>query len=235
MISKQRYSILNNIIFIEPGFCNLLEKKIFFNINKVVFYNNEFLDFFNLHDDLNNFNIKKILNINKSDSFGLNMFNEPIDNLFPSHITKIVFGHAFNQDVNNLPILLDTLFFGYNFNKTVDNLPSNLMCLIFSYSFNKCVENLPNSIIYLVFGKNFNQPLYNLPNSVKYLNLIYTINFEYMNDLPDFIEHLVINDKNPNKLPEKNKIVECHYNYQYDILIQTKFKFALNDIEFRIY
>jgi hypothetical protein len=81
----------------------------------------------------------------------------------------------------------------YDFNQTVNNLPKNLTHLTFGFLFNQPVDNLPKTLTHLTFGFNFNQQVDNLPCNIKYLSI--DCNSKIINNLPQFIEELVIKTK----------------------------------------
>jgi hypothetical protein len=60
-----------------------------------------------------------------------------------SNLESIVFGDNFNQQVNDLPVMLKSLTFGKYFNQPVDSLPKTLTSLTFGSYFNQSVDNLP--------------------------------------------------------------------------------------------
>ena len=89
--------------------------------------------------------------------------------LLPNSLTHLIFGHEFNQPVDNLPQSLTYLKFEWDFNQPVDNLPESLIYLSFGENFNQTVDNLPNSLTDLEFGYHFNHPVDNLPQSLTHL------------------------------------------------------------------
>lgn len=93
---------------------------------------------------------------------------------------------------------------GHYFNGNVDNLPHGITHLYFGNKFNKPIDFLPNSITHLTLGEDFQQKMDNLPNSITHISMkSYNYKCDYENFSPDinFSYVRAINQK-INKLPK---------------------------------
>ncbi|GAM17938.1 hypothetical protein SAMD00019534_011130 [Acytostelium subglobosum LB1] len=108
--------------------------------------------------------------------------NQPLGNnggiIIPEAVTKLSFGHCFNQRVNPhlLPSSITKLSFGFNFNQPLrfNSIPPSVTRLRFGESFNQVLHpgTLPSSsLIHLSFGFDFNCPLAvgSIPSTVRFL------------------------------------------------------------------
>ena len=92
--------------------------------------------------------------------------------------------------------------------------------------FTQQVDNLPKTLTHLTFDYCFNQPLDNLPCNIKYLSI--DCNSKIINNLPQYIEELVIKTKYG-----KCEIVNLPYSLK-KITIDKRYLSYLKNIRFGV-
>jgi len=156
-------------------------------------------------------------------------FNMDIQPYLHVSIEMLIFGHEFNQPIDNLPSGLKKLILGANFNQKVNNLPSCLLMLIIGGSFNQSVDMLPESIESISFSGCFNQKVNNLPSNIKIVRLFGYSFSQSIDSLPDSVEILEFNSRcniSINKLPhnlKQLKFINIYINKLPHNLQQLKF------------
>jgi hypothetical protein len=103
-----------------------------------------------------------------------NLINSPDVPYTFQNVRHISFNNAFDKNIyalNHLPNI-DSIVFGHYFDQPVDNLPKTITSLTFGHSFNRSVDNLPKTITSLTFGHNFNRPADKLPTARENNNII---------------------------------------------------------------
>lgn len=101
-------------------------------------------------------------------------FNHPVNKTtLPPHITKLCFGHYFNQPLDDLHDGVTKLSFGQLFNQPLNKLPPNVTHIKFYMygDFNRPIDNLPIGLKHLTLPVSFKQSLNNLPDSLEYLSV----------------------------------------------------------------
>ena len=144
--------------------------------------------------------------------------------------SRFGFGQSFNnQTLNNLPQSLIYLELKRKFNNSsnhlFDNLPQSLLYLEFKKEFNQSIINLPNSIKeisierlqqYNLFDKKYHlkikkiyigfdnmNDIKNLPNTISKIEIYDEDEYNYINYIPEFIEEIIIDEKNKYQINEK--------------------------------
>ena len=137
----------------------------------------------------------------------------------PKTLKFIVFGHFFNQYVDNLPQTLISIKFGHCFNKNVDNLPKKLRIIKFGAWFNQTVNNLPQNLQSIVFGKYFNKFVDKLPQTLQFITFDHFFN-QSVDKLPQSLQSIVFGskfNKNVDKLPSKLHTIVFGYSFDQSI------------------
>jgi hypothetical protein len=132
-------------------------------------------------------------------------FNKEIkENVLPTSLIHLTFGYYFNQEIkeNVLPKSLTHLNFDHYFNQEIKEnvLPTNLTHLTFRGCFNKKIS-IPKSLIELLFSNNC--PIKdNIPDFIENI-VIFFHNDEKITNLPSSIKRIKINNMSKIELIEK--------------------------------
>jgi len=136
---------------------------------------------------------------------------------FPESVSSIMFGHAFNQSLDNVefPESLCSMVLGYRFNQSLDNVlfPKFLKSITFGNIFNNSLDNIkfPEFLESIIFGNNFNQSLEN----VKFGNYLESITFgnnycKHLNNVqfPKSLHTIIFHKYNNNKMNAELELKE---------------------------
>ena len=88
-------------------------------------------------------------------------------------IKYIEFGEFFNQNVDFLPELTETIIFGSSFCQPVDMLPKKVKTIHFGHMFDQSVDFLPKSVEIVKFGHDFRRNISMLPKNIKEITIDY--------------------------------------------------------------
>eukprot|EP01112_Ceratiomyxa_fruticulosa_P018082 TRINITY_DN5735_c0_g1_i2.p1 TRINITY_DN5735_c0_g1~~TRINITY_DN5735_c0_g1_i2.p1 ORF type:complete len:347 (-),score=39.08 TRINITY_DN5735_c0_g1_i2:25-1065(-) len=115
-------------------------------------------------------------------------FNQDIgENNLPS-LKYLTFANEYNRPIQNLPSNITNIQFGTNYNQPLrpNSLPPNLISLKFGFDFNHVVseENLPSKLTHLHFSNSFNQPIQSLPKTLIVLKFGLRFNYPIPHNLP---------------------------------------------------
>lgn len=138
-------------------------------------------------------------------------FNNPIEKL-PNVIESIIFNAYFNKPIHRLPTRLNYLVFGTYYNIPI-KLSKKICYLEFKHNFNHPLE-LVRSLRYLKFGMYFNSKTSHYPRFLH--TLIFSHNHSYhIKNLPQYLHKLIIGfcDLNPLIIPESLKILTVNVSY----------------------
>lgn len=130
------------------------------------------------------------------------------------------------NELNNLPHTLIYLNCSKNHLVNLDNLPHTLIYLNCSHTSIIKLNNLPWNIIELNCSYTDLEELDYLPNSVKILNVNFNKKLSNLQNLPNSIEKIILNNKlNINPLPKKLKEIYCPDNVMtMNKIIKFKYK-----------
>lgn len=152
--------------------------------------------------------------------------------LIINNIKHIIFDEKFNQNIDNLPDIIETIIILGRYCISINKLPNNLITLLLNYNVschinyfspnlvniinNNCILNslcnyCPNNLKFIQLGTYFNDEIHNLSSSIEIIILGKYFN-KSIENLPQNISHLILNISNNLNENLINKIQKINPN-----------------------